>query len=104
MNLMSHQNKDVLHALLMELLNHLWEVPKSRRVKGEYPAFICVVQVIPLHILVVKEAKSFQLKRGNDSLQGKAQLGCGNVVLTHSNVHRMFFTHSQSLSLMSTMA
>lgn len=54
---MSHQDQDVLHASLMELLHHLWEVPKSPRVKGEYPALSCIVQVIPLHILVVKKAK-----------------------------------------------
>lgn len=48
---MPHQDKDVLHASLMKLLHHLWEVPKSLGVKGEHPALICIVQVIPLHIL-----------------------------------------------------
>lgn len=54
---MSHQNKDVLHAPLMELLHHLWEVPKSPRVKSENPAFICIIQIVPLHILMLKDVK-----------------------------------------------
>lgn len=55
---MSHQNEDVLHSSFMELLHHLWEVPESPGVKGEDPALICIVQVIPLHILMVTKAKS----------------------------------------------
>lgn len=54
---MSHQDKDVLHACLMELLHQNWEVPESPGVKGEYPALICIVQIIPLHILVMKNTK-----------------------------------------------
>lgn len=62
---MSHQDKDVLHAPLMELLHHLWEVPESPGVKSEHPALICIVQIIPLHILVMTKAKSSQLNVSN---------------------------------------
>lgn len=55
---MSDQNEDVLHAALMELLHHLWKVPEPPGVKGEDPALICVVKVIPLHILMLTRAKS----------------------------------------------
>lgn len=54
---MSHQDEDVFHASLMKLIHHLCEVPKSPGIKGEYPALIRIVQIIPLHILVVKKAK-----------------------------------------------
>ena len=51
---LSHQNKDVLQAALMEVFHHLWEVPESPGVKSEHPALSCIVQIIPLHILVMK--------------------------------------------------
>lgn len=53
----SHQNKDVLHASLMEFLHHLWKVPESPGVKGENSALICIIQIIPLHILMVRKIK-----------------------------------------------
>lgn len=54
---MSHQNEDVLHASLVELFHHLWEVPKSPGVKSENPALICIIQIIPLHILMLKKVE-----------------------------------------------
>lgn len=55
---MSHQDEDVLHASRVELLHHLWEVSESPGVKGEYPALVCIVQIIPLHILVVQKKQN----------------------------------------------
>lgn len=55
---MPYQDEDVLQASLLELLHHLWEVPKSQRVKCEDPALVCIVQIIPLYILEMeREAK-----------------------------------------------
>lgn len=54
---MSHQNEDVLQASHVELLHHLWEVSETPGVKGEYPALVCIIQIIPLHILVVQKCK-----------------------------------------------
>lgn len=51
---MSHQNQDVLQASLMELFHHLREVTKSLGVKGENPALVCIIQVVPLYILIKK--------------------------------------------------
>lgn len=59
---MSHQNKDVLHASLVKLLYHFWQIPESPGVKGEYPSLVCVIQVIPLYILLVKTVKYSQEK------------------------------------------
>lgn len=44
------QNQDVLHSSFMEVLHHLWEVPKSPGVKGEHPVLIGIVEIIPLYI------------------------------------------------------
>lgn len=52
-----HQNKDILHAPLMELFHHLWEVSKSPWVISENPALICIIQIIPLHVLMLKDEK-----------------------------------------------
>lgn len=59
---MSHQNKDVLHASLVKLLHHFWQIPESPGVKGEYPSLVCIIQVIPLYILLVKTLKYSQEK------------------------------------------
>lgn len=56
---MSHQNKDVLHASRVEFLHHLWEVCESPGVKGEYPALVCIVQIIPLHILAKQNKEKY---------------------------------------------
>lgn len=57
---MSYQNEDVLYAFLMKLLDHLRKITKSHRVEGEHPSLVCIVQVIPLHILEVKNIKYSQ--------------------------------------------
>lgn len=54
---MTYKDEDVLHASRMELVNHLWEISESPGVKGEYPAFLCIVQIIPLHVLIVQIKK-----------------------------------------------
>lgn len=54
---MTYKDEDVLHASRVELVNHLWEISESPGVKGEYPAFLCIVQIIPLHVLIVQIKK-----------------------------------------------
>lgn len=59
---MLYQNEDVLQALCMEFLHHLWKVSESPGVKGEYSALVCIVQVVPLYILTKHTQKNLVLR------------------------------------------
>lgn len=48
---MPYQDEDVSHAFLVELLHHLRQVSEVHGVKGEDSTLVCVIQVIPLHVL-----------------------------------------------------
>lgn len=43
--------KHVLHAQLMELINHLRQISKPLWIKSEASSLVCIIKVIPLHIL-----------------------------------------------------
>lgn len=58
-----HQDEDVLQASLVKFLHHLCQIPESQGVIGEDPAFVCVIQVIPLHILKKKKKKKTVAKK-----------------------------------------
>lgn len=59
---MLYQDEDVLQALRMEFLHHLWKVSESPGVKGEYSALVCIVQVVPLYILTKHPQKNLALR------------------------------------------
>lgn len=53
----TYQYEHILQAQLMEFMNHLGQISKSLWIKSEHSSLLCIIKVIPLYILDVRNVQ-----------------------------------------------